>query len=432
MNICVIGTGYVGLVSGTCFAEFGVNVTCVDKAEDKIRMLQNGEIPIYEPGLEELLAKNVRENRLHFTTDLENAIQQALVIFIAVGTPSNKSGEADLTDIKQVAASIGKHLNDYKVVVTKSTVPIGTNRLIKKMIQENMSEEHPFDVVSNPEFLREGSSLEDFMRPNRVVLGSDSEQALAIVKDLYRPLYLIDVPFVVTNVETAELIKYASNSFLAVKISFINEIANMCELVGADVHHVARAMGLDQRIGSKFLHPGPGFGGSCFPKDTWAMAYMASELDYDFEMVNAVIDVNQRQRERMVTKIENAFEGLAGKTVAFLGLTFKPNTDDVREAPAIYIIQELVRKGAQVQAFDPAGINNAKKILPDIEYCANTYETMEKADGLVIATEWNQFRNLEWDRIKSLLKNPVVVDLRNIYDPARMKGLGLKYTSVGR
>ena len=432
MNICVIGTGYVGLVAGTCFAEFGVNVTCVDKAEDKIRRLNNGEIPIYEPGLEELLARNVRENRLHFTTDLENAIQHALVIFIAVGTPSDKSGEADLTDIKKVAASIGQHLNDYKVVVTKSTVPVGTNRLIEKIIRENLSEEHQFDMVSNPEFLREGSSLEDFMRPNRVVLGSDSEQALAIVKDLYRPLYLIDVPFVVTNVETAELIKYASNSFLAVKISFINEIANMCELIGADVHHVAKAMGLDQRIGSKFLHPGPGFGGSCFPKDTWAMAHIAKELDYDFEIVNAIITVNQRQRERMVTKIENAIGDLAGKTIAFLGLTFKPNTDDIREAPAIFIIQELVKKGARIKAFDPVGMDNAKEVLPDIEYTCDTYEAMENADGLVIATEWNQFRNLDWDRIKGLLKNPLVVDLRNIYEPDRMRKLGFSYSTVGR
>ena len=432
MNICVIGTGYVGLVAGTCFAEFGVNVTCVDKSEDKIRRLNNGEIPIYEPGLEELLARNVRENRLHFTTDLENAIQHALVIFIAVGTPSDKSGEADLTDIKKVAASIGQHLNDYKVVVTKSTVPVGTNRLIEEIIRENLSEEHQFDVVSNPEFLREGSSLEDFMRPNRVVLGSDSEQALAIVKDLYRPLYLIDVPFVVTNVETAELIKYASNSFLAVKISFINEIANMCELIGADVHHVAKAMGLDQRIGSKFLHPGPGFGGSCFPKDTWAMAHIAKELDYDFEIVNAIITVNQRQRERMVTKIENAIGDLAGKTIAFLGLTFKPNTDDIREAPAIFIIQELVKKGARIKAFDPAGVDNAKEVLPDIEYTGDAYGTMENADGLVIATEWNQFRNLDWDRIKGLLKNPLVVDLRNIYEPDRMRKLGFSYSTVGR
>ncbi len=432
MNICVIGTGYVGLVAGTCFAEFGVNVTCVDKSEDKIRRLNNGEIPIYEPGLEELLARNVRENRLHFTTDLENAIQHALVIFIAVGTPSDKSGEADLTDIKKVAASIGQHLNDYKVVVTKSTVPVGTNRLIEEIIRENLSEEHQFDVVSNPEFLREGSSLEDFMRPNRVVLGSDSEQALAIVKDLYRPLYLIDVPFVVTNVETAELIKYASNSFLAVKISFINEIANMCELIGADVHHVAKAMGLDQRIGSKFLHPGPGFGGSCFPKDTWAMAHIAKELDYDFEIVNAIITVNQRQRERMVTKIENAIGDLAGKTIAFLGLTFKPNTDDIREAPAIFIIQELVKKGARIKAFDPVGMDNAKEVLPDIEYTCDTYEAMENADGLVIATEWNQFRNLDWDRIKGLLKNPLVVDLRNIYEPDRMRKLGFSYSTVGR
>ncbi|MBW1708348.1 MAG: UDP-glucose/GDP-mannose dehydrogenase family protein [Deltaproteobacteria bacterium] len=432
MNICVIGSGYVGLVTGTCFAEFGLNVVCMDKDEDRITQLNEGNIPIYEPGLEELLKRSLREGRLTFTTDLKAGIQQSLVIFIAVGTPSNAEGDVDLEAIKEVAASIGQNMNDYKVIVTKSTVPVGTGQMVENIIKENQSEAHSFDLISNPEFLREGSAIEDFMRPNRVVLGSRSEQALAIVKDLYRPLYLLETPFVITNIETAELIKYASNAFLATKISFINEIANLCELVDGDVHQVARAMGLDNRIGPKFLHPGPGFGGSCFPKDTHGFAHLARSKGYNLKIVDAVIAVNKNQRERMVDKIEEAAGNLVGCDIAFLGLTFKPNTDDIREAPAIFIIQKLIEKGAKVKAFDPAGMPSARQVIPEVEYADDAYGAVQGCDLLVIATEWNQFRNLDWGRIQKLLNKRVVVDLRNIYDPSRMRELGFAYTSVGR
>ncbi|MBW2050710.1 MAG: UDP-glucose/GDP-mannose dehydrogenase family protein [Deltaproteobacteria bacterium] len=432
MNICVIGSGYVGLVTGTCFAEFGLNVVCMDKDEDRITQLNEGNIPIYEPGLEELLKRSLREGRLTFTTDLKAGIQQSLVIFIAVGTPSNAEGDVDLKAIKEVAASIGQNMNDYKVIVTKSTVPVGTGQMVENIIKENQSEAHSFDLISNPEFLREGSAIEDFMRPNRVVLGSRSEQALAIVKDLYRPLYLLETPFVITNIETAELIKYASNAFLATKISFINEIANLCELVDGDVHQVARAMGLDNRIGPKFLHPGPGFGGSCFPKDTHGFAHLARSKGYNLKIVDAVIAVNKNQRERMVDKIEEAAGNLVGCDIAFLGLTFKPNTDDIREAPAIFIIQKLIEKGAKVKAFDPAGMPSARQVIPEVEYADDAYGAVQGCDLLVIATEWNQFRNLDWGRIQKLLNKRVVVDLRNIYDPSRMRELGFAYTSVGR
>jgi len=432
MNICVIGTGYVGLVSGTCFAEFGLNVTCVDKDRDKVDSLRQGNSLIYEPGLNELLNRNLKQGRLDFTDDIKRAVEQSLVIFIAVGTPSNNSGQADLTDVKEVAALIGQHMNDYKVVAIKSTVPVGTSKMVEGIIKDNQTEEHAFDMVSNPEFLREGSSIEDFMRPNRVVIGAWNERALAIIKDLYRPLYLIEVPFVITTNETAELIKYAANAFLATKISFINEMANLCELIGADVHQVAKAMGLDNRIGPKYLHPGPGFGGSCFPKDVQAIAHISEELGYDFKIGQAVYSVNQHQQERMVSKIEETVGDLNGHVIAFLGLTFKPNTDDIRDAPAIFIIRELLKKGASIRAFDPAGMDNARQILPEVEYAEDAYGAARGADGLVIATEWNQFRNLDWDRIKGLLIRPVVVDLRNIYDPPRMRDLGFTYACVGR
>jgi len=432
MNICVVGSGYVGLVTGTCFAEFGINVTCVDNDSEKIASLQSGQIPIFEPGLEELVNKNLKEGRLSFTTDVEKSVEQSLVIFIAVGTPPDDQGGADLQYVQEVAAAIGQNLNGYKVVVTKSTVPVGTGHLIEKTIRENRKEDHSFDVVSNPEFLREGAAIEDFMRPNRVVLGARSEQAVAILQDLYRPLFLIETPFLITNVETAEMIKYASNAFLATKISFINEMANMCELVGADVHKVAKGMGLDKRIGPKFLHPGPGFGGSCFPKDTQALARLAREKGYDFKIVRSVIEVNQRQQERMVEKIETAMGGLSGRSVCVLGLTFKPNTDDIRDAPAVFIIRDMLKRGAKVKAFDPAGMPSAQAVLPEVEYVSNLYEAARDAEAMVLVTEWNQFRNIDWERVKTLLKNPVVVDLRNIYEPERMKKLGLEYTCVGR
>lgn len=433
MNICVIGTGYVGLVTGTCFADFGVNVSCVDKDASKIGSLKQGEIPIYEPGLKELLDKNVSQGRLAFTTDLAEGIKKSLVIFIAVGTPPKEDGSADLTYIEEVARAIAKNLNGYKVIVTKSTVPVGTGKLIEDIISKEQTGGHNFDIASNPEFLREGSAIEDFMRPDRVVIGAKSQQAVAILKDLYSPLYLIETPFVITNIETAELIKYASNAFLATKVSFINEMANICERAGGDVHMVAKGMGLDKRIGSKFLHPGPGYGGSCFPKDTLAINSIAKGLGYDFKIVGAVIDANHRQRELMVAKIRTAAGGLKGKTIAALGLAFKPNTDDIRDSPALYIVERIVEEGASVRAYDPAAMDNTKAVLKKgVTYCVDSYEAAAGSDCLVILTEWNQFRKLEFSRIKGLLKSPCVIDLRNIYDPVQMKAQGFTYVSVGR
>jgi UDPglucose 6-dehydrogenase len=433
MNICVVGVGYVGLVTGTCFAELGLNVTCVDNDEKKIAMLNGGKVPIYEPGLEELVTKNVREGRLHFTSDLNQGVSQALVIFIAVGTPQGDDGAADLQYVWEVARSIGRTMADYKVVVTKSTVPVGTGQQVAAIIRQEQARPIPFDVVSNPEFLREGSAIEDFMRPNRVVVGASSDQAKAIMKDLYSPLYLLETPFVVTDVETAEMIKYASNAFLATKISFINEMANICELVGADVNVVAKGMGLDNRIGPKFLHAGPGFGGSCFPKDTAAIARLAQDKGYRFQIVEAVMAVNHRQRLVMVEKIKRAMGGdLAGKTVACLGLAFKPNTDDMRDAPSLVILPALMEAGATVRAFDPASMAEAKRMIPDLVYCENAYDAAQGADCLVIMTEWNQFRNLEWERIKSQMQGRVVVDLRNVYNPQKVRDEGFTYVSVGR
>ncbi|MFH1673338.1 MAG: UDP-glucose/GDP-mannose dehydrogenase family protein [Pseudomonadota bacterium] len=432
MNICIVGVGYVGLVTGACFAEFGLRVTCVDNDSSKIELLKNGKVPIYEPGLTELIQKNVNEERLFFTTDIKESVRNALVVFIAVGTPSDSTGSADLTYVKEVAKSIGQTMDGYKVVVTKSTVPVGTGTMIEGIIKENQTEPFSFDVASNPEFLREGSALEDFMRPNRVVMGAESEQAIAILKDLYAPLYLIEAPFVITNVATAEMIKYASNAFLATKVSFINEMANICERVGADVHKVAKGMGLDKRIGSKFLHPGPGFGGSCFPKDTEAICQIAKSYGYNFKIVESVMEVNKERPGLMVEKIESAVENINGLIVGILGLTFKPNTDDMRESPAIPIIKELQRKGAKIQAFDPIGMEEAKKYLDGIDYKRDAYAVAEGADVLVFVTEWNQFRNIDWSKVKNLMRNPKVVDLRNIYEPARVRGLGFDYTSVGR
>jgi UDPglucose 6-dehydrogenase len=432
MNICVVGVGYVGLVTGTCFAEFGVDVALVDKDEDRIASLKDGRVPFFEPGLEELVRKNTREGRLTFTTDLGQAVNDALVLFICVGTPSSPDGEADLQYVREVAADIGRTMRGYKVVVTKSTVPVGTAELVRGIIREQLAGDIPFDVASNPEFLREGAAVEDFMRPNRVVVGTDSAQAQAILKDLYRPLYLIETPVVMTNIPTAEMIKYAANAFLATKISFINEIANLCEYYGADVHHVAKAMGLDHRIGGKFLHPGPGFGGSCFPKDTRALVRLAERRGYDLQIVRAAIEVNERQGHRMVKKIETALGGLDGRTVAVLGLTFKPNTDDIREAPALFIIRELLARGARVRAFDPVGMDNARAVLPEVVYAQDTYDAAEGADALVLVTEWNQFRNIQWDRMTGRMKGRVVLDLRNIYDPERLREKGFTYYSVGR
>jgi len=434
VNICVIGTGYVGLVTGTCFADFGVSVICVDKDSDKIEMLKRGEIPIYEPGLKELVDKNVEQKRLTFTTDLSESIKKSLVIFIAVGTPPREDGSADLSYIEEVARTIAGNLNGYKVIVTKSTVPVGTGSLIEKIIEKGQPGSHQFDVASNPEFLREGSAIEDFMRPNRVVIGARSPQAVAILKDLYSPLYLIETPFVITDIETAELIKYASNAFLATKISFINEMANICEKVGADIHQVAKGMGLDKRIGPKFLHPGPGYGGSCFPKDTLAITNIAKKNGYTFKIVEATIEVNERQRDIMVEKIKKiAGSGLKGKKIGVLGLTFKPNTDDIRESPAIDIVNKLIEEGAAVRAYDPAGMEHTRKAVNGpITYCNDAYEAASDCDVLVLATEWNQFRKLDMARLKGILKAAKLVDLRNVYDPAGMRQLGFEYASVGR
>ena len=433
MNICVVGVGYVGLVTGTCFAELGLNVVCVDNDATKIDMLKKGKVPIYEPGLEELVAKNMREGRLSFTTDLNEGIKNSLVIFIAVGTPQGNDGAADLKYVEQVAKSIGQTMTDYKVVVTKSTVPVGTGQKVAAIIKANQKAPVDFDVVSNPEFLREGSAIEDFMRPNRVVVGTGSERAQAVMRDLYAPLYLIETPFVLTNVETAEMIKYASNAFLATKISFINEMANICEKVGADVNLVAKGMGLDRRIGSKFLHAGPGYGGSCFPKDTEAIAHIAKDHDYRFAIVEAVIEVNRLQRELMSLKIAKAVGGeLRGKVVACLGLTFKPNTDDMRESPSLVILPSLMKRGAVVRAYDPAGMAEAKEMMPGLVACDNAYHAAEGADCLVLMTEWNQFRNLDWERLKGAMREKVVVDLRNVYQPEKVRQAGFTYSSVGR
>ncbi len=436
MNVCIIGTGYVGLVTGACFAEFGVQVVCADKDADKIAALERGEIPIYEPGLEAIVARNLRERRLSFTTDTAAAVHSALVVFIAVQTPTKADGTTDLTAVEAVAREIGRSMDGYKVVVTKSTVPVGTSYEVKRWIDEEQAAagtSHRFSVGSNPEFLREGAAIGDFMRPDRVVIGADEDEAIAILKDLYRPLYLIETPFVITNIATAELTKYAANSFLAVKISFINEMANLCEEIGGDVHAIARGIGLDRRIGPKFLHPGPGFGGSCFPKDTRSAASFARQVGLQLEIVEAVIRVNEQQRDRMVEKITRALGGDArGKTVAVLGLSFKPETDDMRDAPSVDILRKLQQQGATIRAFDPVAMANAARELPDVTLCKNEYEACENADALVLMTEWNQFRMLDLARVQTLLREPVVVDLRNVYDPVSMRKAGFRYDSVGR
>jgi UDPglucose 6-dehydrogenase len=432
MHIAVIGTGYVGLVTGACFAEFGVDVTCVDIDAGKIARLIAGEMPIYEPGLEQLVTKNMQSGRLRFTTDLKQAVEQALVVFLAVGTPPKSDGCPDLSFVESAARSVAEHMNGYKVIVTKSTVPIGTGEYLRKLIRQHLKSNLNFGIVSNPEFLREGAAINDFMRPDRVVVGSRDEEAVAIMRDLYRPLYLIEVPFVVTSLEAAELTKYAANAFLATKISFINEIANLCESIGCDVHDVARAIGMDRRIGNKFLHPGPGFGGSCFPKDTQALASVAREFGRDSIIVDAVIEVNRRQRQAMIPKIEKLLGEVNGKTVAILGLAFKPETDDMREAPAIDIISGLLERGATIRAYDPVAMSEAAKVLPKVSFADDEYEAVTNADALVFMTEWNQFRALDMGRVRDLMKSPRIADLRNIYDPADMRELGFEYVGVGR
>jgi UDPglucose 6-dehydrogenase len=434
MNVVMIGAGYVGLVSGACFAEFGANVVCVDKDQGKIDALHKGGIPIYEPGLEDLVARNVKAGRLDFTTELGAAVAAADAVFIAVGTPTRRGdGYADLKYVYAAAEEVAGYLQGYTVIVDKSTVPVGTAREVQRIISKtNPAAE--FDVASNPEFLREGSAITDFMRPDRVVLGVESKKAESLLRELYRPLNLIEAPILVTDLESAEITKYAANAFLATKISFINEISQLCEKTGADVHAVARGMGLDGRIGRKFLHAGPGYGGSCFPKDTVALIRMAQEYGVSSRIVESVVEVNASQKARMVSKIKEALGGtVADKTIAVLGLTFKPETDDMRDAPSLAILPALADRGAIIRAHDPEGMEEAKHHLPEaIQYAASIDEAVAGADAVVLMTEWNQYRGLDLDRLKSGMKGDVFVDLRNVYERGLMEAKGFRYTCVGR
>jgi len=432
VNIAVIGTGYVGLVTGAGLADFGNDVICCDIDPKKIDALNNGQIPIYEPGLDKIVNRNAAEGRLRFTTDLGGAISRSRAIFIAVGTPPKPDGSANLTYVESVARTIAKHMNGPKLVITKSTVPIGTGRMIEQILDESGNGQKG-SVVSNPEFLREGSAIEDFLKPDRVVIGASDEESIELMKEIYAPLHSLEIPFVVTNVESAELIKYAANGFLATKISFINEVAQICERVGGNVQDVALGMGLDSRIGPKFLQAGPGFGGSCFPKDSSAMATIARAYGYPFQIMEAVLRVNDDIKQRMVTKIVEALAGqVNGKTIGVLGLAFKPDTDDMRDSPAIPVIKGLQKLGARIQAYDPQSMENSRAIFENVDYCEDAYGTAEGADAIVLATEWNAFRALNFERIKKAMKVPNLIDLRNVYDPQRMKALGFYYSSVGR
>ncbi|MBX7146114.1 MAG: UDP-glucose/GDP-mannose dehydrogenase family protein [Alphaproteobacteria bacterium] len=433
MHIAMVGAGYVGLVSGACFSEFGFEVTCIDHDTGKIKELQQGRLPIYEPDLENLVHRNQKSRRLSFTTDLQNAVKKADVIFIAVGTPERRgSGHADLRFIYDAAKQIAHCMGGYKIIVTKSTVPIGTGKKIKEIIKK-IRPSIKFDIVSNPEFLREGSAINDFMRPDRVIIGVETEEAYQFMCQLYRPLYLRETPIVRTSLESAEIIKYASNSFLAMKVTFINQISDLCEKVGANVQDVAKGIGLDGRIGQKFLHAGPGFGGSCFPKDTKAFIRTAKEYKTPQLLVEATIKINQNRKVNMAARIiKIAGPRLKGKKIAILGLTFKPNTDDVRESIALTILPALHKKGAKLFVFDPYGMAEMKKHINYVTYCDHAYETMKQADLLVILTEWNEFRALNLSKIKKLLHNPVIIDLRNIYNPIDMQKFGFSYYSLGR
>ncbi len=431
MRIAMIGTGYVGLVSGACLSEFGHHVTCVDKDKAKIAALEKDTIPIFEPGLEDVVSQNAKAGRLSFTTDLSAAVKAADAVFIAVGTPSRRGdGHADLSYVFGAAEEIAKALDGYTVVITKSTVPVGTSRKVEEIIKK-LRPDADFDMASNPEFLREGAAIEDFRRPDRVVVGCDTEKARDVLREIYRPLYLNETPIVFTTRESSELIKYAANAFLATKITFINEMADICEKVGGNVQDVARGIGLDGRIGGKFLHAGPGYGGSCFPKDTLALLKTSEEVGAPTRIVEAVVTVNDARKAAMAEKIIAAFGDVEGKTIAILGLTFKPNTDDMRDAPSLVIVPHLEAHGARVRAYDPEGAKEAQKLLK-LETCTDAYEALDGADGVVILTEWNEFRALDLERAKQLLKRPLMVDLRNIYRPAEMAKAGFEYFSVGR
>ncbi|RTL59965.1 MAG: UDP-glucose/GDP-mannose dehydrogenase family protein [Sphingobacteriales bacterium] len=431
MKIAVVGTGYVGLVTGTCFAETGNTVTCVDIDERKVNKLKNGEITIYEPGLEKLFLRNLKEGRLKFTTDLAEGIKDAVIIFLALPTPPGEDGSADLKYILGVADDLGKILTDYKVIVDKSTVPVGTADKVRATVAKNYKGE--FDVVSNPEFLREGVAVDDFMKPDRVVIGTSSERAKKVMGDLYAPFVRQGNPIIYMDEKSAELTKYAANSFLATKITFMNEVAKLCELLGADVDMVRRGIGSDERIGKRFLFPGIGYGGSCFPKDVQALVKSSTDVGYDFKILNAVMEVNEKQKLHLVPKIKEYFGDIKGKHFALWGLAFKPNTDDIREAPALYIIDALLAEGATITAFDPEAMKNVKEVVGDkITYAEGQYDALEQADALIIATEWSEFRTPEFEKIISLLKNKVMFDGRNLFDLNQMKDMGFHYVSVGR
>lgn len=434
MNVVMIGAGYVGLVSGACFAEFGARVTCVDKQPERIAALERGEIPIYEPGLDDLVARNVAGGRLHFSGDLAGPVADADLVFIAVGTPTRRGdGHADLQYVYAAATELAAHLQGYTVIVDKSTVPVGTAREVARLVSK-ANPAADFDVASNPEFLREGSAIGDFLRPDRVVLGVESTRAEARLRELYRPLNLIEAPILVTDLESAELIKYAANAFLATKISFINEISQLCEATGADVNLVAKGMGMDRRIGPKFLHAGPGYGGSCFPKDTLALIRIAQEHGLSSRIVEATVEVNASQKARMVAKIRQALGGSeADKRIAVLGLTFKPETDDMRDAPSLAILPALADKGAEVIAHDPEGLDEARSLLPDtVAYAGTLEEALDGADALVLLTEWNQYRGLDLEDVRARMRGNVFVDLRNVYERGLIEAAGFVYTAVGR
>ncbi|MBI4721105.1 MAG: UDP-glucose/GDP-mannose dehydrogenase family protein [Chitinivibrionia bacterium] len=432
MKISMIGTGYVGLVSGACLADFGNNVFCIDIDRKRIDALTKGEIPIYEPGIEHVVERNVRSGRLHFMTDLEEAVTKSDVVFIAVGTPPRPDGSTDLTQAFNAAEQLASCLNGYKVIVQKSTVPVGTTRKMAERIREKAGSGAQFDIVSNPEFLREGSAIEDFLRPNRVVIGVESERAEAVMKKIYRPLYLLETPVVITTLETAELIKYASNAFLATKISFINEIAAICDLVGARVDDVAKGMGLDQRIGAKFLHAGLGYGGSCLPKDVTSLIHVAASNKYDPKIIRAAHEVNRSMVGRAVEKVRAEIDPVAGKRIGVLGLSFKPNTDDIREAPAIALIETLLAMNAKVKVFDPVAMDNFRQLGHTVEYCTNAYDAAEDCHALMLLTEWNEFRELDFERLKRLMAEPVLIDCRNVYKPNIVEEHGFRYRSFGR
>ncbi|MFH1756090.1 MAG: UDP-glucose/GDP-mannose dehydrogenase family protein [Candidatus Latescibacterota bacterium] len=433
IKICMIGTGYVGLVSGACLADFGNSVRCVDIDAQRIKALRKGIIPIYEPGLKEIVSRNSDSDRLLFTTDLGEAVTNSDVIFIAVGTPSLEDGSTDLSYAFTASKDLAAHIDGYKVIVQKSTVPVGSTRQIAEVIRKNAPAGAEFDVVSNPEFLREGSAIEDFLRPNRVVIGLESARAAEIMKKVYRPLYLLETPVVITTLETAELIKYASNAYLATKISFINEMSVICDLLGGNIDDVAKGMGLDQRIGSKFLHAGIGYGGSCLPKDVSSLLHEAKSKNYLPKIIQAVSDVNAEMTDRAIAKLEREIAPLKGKTIGILGLAFKPNTDDLREAPSLRIIPRLLEAGARIKAFDPIAMDNFRKQTDyKIEFCRNSYEVAEGCNALMLLTEWNEFRELDLERLKQLLLEPVFIDCRNVYKPQEQSKQGFRYSSFGR